>query len=130
MSCIQEWLGHNPNWETVLEGKTMMLAHHNRRMGNNPALIFSQVVYGNPEWLIEAQAEITVCMNVMGDMRVQIAGCLGNISYCTLGQETRNADTSGGWGSRGPKSVSLYVFPLVLCYSFEVMSCIWVYGFL
>jgi hypothetical protein len=99
-------------------------------MGNEPTLIFSQVVNGNSEWLLEAQAEITVRMNVLGDKIVQIDSCLGSISYYTFDYDTRNADTTGGSGSRGQKCVSPYVFPFVLCYLFEVMLFIWVYGFL
>ena len=77
VSCIGAWLGFNLDCKTMLEDETMMLAHHQRNTGSEPALISQPAANCNPEWLIEPRAQMTACMYVMGDKIVRFDTRLG-----------------------------------------------------
>lgn len=59
MSSLLQWLGLNPDWKRMLDDETNMLAHHNRKIGNNTIHILQQAVDKDPESFKESWAQIT-----------------------------------------------------------------------
>jgi len=96
MSCFLEWLGLNPNCKRMLDDETKIMAHQGSKLGNTAVPIFQQAVNKDPEWCIEARAQVTAALYAMLEAIVRFDSRLGNISYITTGQGKRTADTDAG----------------------------------
>jgi len=57
--CLLEWLDLDPDCKKMMDYEMKMLAHHERKMGNQAVHIFQQAVNEDPELFTEARAQIT-----------------------------------------------------------------------
>jgi len=123
VSCFSEWLGLNPDSKRMLVDETKMLAQNERNMGNKAIPIFQQVVNEDPELITVACAQVTAARCTMREAMVRFETRFANISYIAGGQGKRNAVKDGGWRKWVCKEWES------LCFSFEFMVFLWVYGF-
>jgi len=65
MSCFLEWLGLDPVCKRMMEDETMMLAHHERTVGNKAVPMFQQAVHEDPELFTETRVQITAAVYAM-----------------------------------------------------------------
>jgi hypothetical protein len=88
----------------MMDDETKMLAHHQRKMGNEAVPIIQQAVNEDPELCTEARAPITAAVYAMRQAIVRWNTRLGNIWYFACGQGKRKAETDGGkrkWVRKG-----------------------------
>jgi len=99
-----------------------IFAHHERNVGKNAVPIIQEAVNKDLTFYIVAQAQVTAALYVMHEAIVHFDTPLGNISYFASGQGQRKTDKEGGrrkWMHKQWES---------LCFSFEFMVFLWVYG--
>jgi hypothetical protein len=70
VSCFLEWLGLDPNSKRMLDDKTKMLVHHERKMGNNAVPIFQHAVNEDLKLFIKVQAQISLAVYAMHEVIV------------------------------------------------------------
>jgi hypothetical protein len=87
----------------MLDDATKMLAYHERTIGNIAIPIFQHAVKEDPEFFIEAWAQITVAVDAMCEAIVLFDTQLGNISHLVSGQATWKTDMERGRRQRVPK---------------------------